>query len=253
MKTALSAALVAIALAGGAFAQGVTQPAPKSQAELDAVKALFAAQNDPDACIKAADDLTTKFKDTQFKEIALFMEARAYNMKGDPDHAEVYAEQTLAINPNNFQASMMIGEITAQHIRENDLNRNDEVAKATKYLNQAIESVKTAEKPNPQVTDDQWAEEKKIVTAEATAGLGMTAMADKKFDKSIEYFKAASDLDPVEPVYGVRLAKAYQSTGKNDEAIAACDKVLAMANLNPQVKAAAQGIKNDALKAKGAK
>ena len=48
------------------------------------MKALFAAQNDPDACIKAAEDLTTKFKDTQFKEIALIFEARAYQMKNDP-------------------------------------------------------------------------------------------------------------------------------------------------------------------------
>jgi len=259
MKT-ISTALLACALAGGLFAQGTAQapaqpkgPMPKSQAELDAVKALFGAQNDPDATIKAAEDLIGKFKDTQFKDTALLMEARAYQLKNDPDRAEVYAEQALTANPNNFQASLMIGEITAQHIRENDLNRNDEVAKAEKYLNQSIASVKAADKPNPQLSDDQWAESKKVMTAEAQAGIGIAAMAEKKWDKAIENFKAANELDPAEPVYLVRLAKAQESAGKFDDAIAACDKVLAMANVHPQVKAAATGIKADSIKEKGGK
>ena len=114
--------------------------------------------------------------------------------------------------------------------------------------------MKAAEKPNPNVTDDQWNEQKKIVEAEATAGIGIAALADKKWDKAIDNFKAAADMDPVEPVYNVRLAKAYESAGgKYDDAIAACDKVIGMATVNPQVKAAAQSIKNESTKAKGAK
>lgn len=257
MKSTVSAALLSLALAAGLSAQAAAPaapkgPMPKSQAELDAVKALFAAQADPDATIKAAEDLTTKFKDTQFKETALLMESRAYQMKNDPDHAEVYAEQALALNPKQFQASLMIGEITANHIRENDLNRAEEVAKAEKYLHQTIDSVNSAEKPNPNMTDDQWNDAKKQVTGEAYAGLGMAALADKKYDKAIEAFKTANTTDPVEPVYLVRLAKVYQTAGKNDDAIATIDKVLAMPNLHPQVKAAADAIKKDAVAAKGA-
>ena len=217
------------------------------------MKALFAANGDPDATIKAAEDLTTKFKDTQFKETALVFEANAYRTKGDNDRAEVYAEQVLQVNPKSFQATLMIGEITAQQIRENDLNRAEEVAKAEKYLNQTIEILKTAEKPNTNLSDDDWAEGKKRVTAEASAGLGMAAMAEKKWDKAITNFKTANEMDPAEPVFLVRLAKAYQSAGNHDETIAACDKVLAMANVNPQVKAAATGIKADSVKAKGGK
>jgi tetratricopeptide (TPR) repeat protein len=253
MKVAIAATLLAASLTGSLFAQAQKVPQPKSQAELDAVKALFAANGDPDATIKLAEELTTKYKDTEFKETALILEANAYKMKGDNDRAEVYAEQVLQVNPKSFQASLMIGELTAQAIRENDLNRAEEVAKAEKYLNQTIEVIKTADKPNPNFTDEQWAGQKKIVTAEAQAGIGIAAMADKKWDKAITNFKTANELDPEEPVYLVRLAKAYQSAGKHDEAIAACDKVLAMANVHPQVKAAATGIKADSVKAKGGK
>jgi len=37
-----------------------------------------------DATIKAADDLLTKFADTEFKEFALYMEAESYQQKKDP-------------------------------------------------------------------------------------------------------------------------------------------------------------------------
>src|ERR1022692_4429217 len=74
-------------------------PAPKSQDELKALQALFNPQNDPDTAIKAAEDLLTKFADTDFKEVALFLEANAYRMKNDFVKAQIYSEQALAINP----------------------------------------------------------------------------------------------------------------------------------------------------------
>src|SRR5512138_2080812 len=55
-----------------------TGPMPKSQEEAAALQALISAQNDPDAIIKAADDLIARFADTQFKELIFTMEAEAY-------------------------------------------------------------------------------------------------------------------------------------------------------------------------------
>ena len=61
-------------------------PAPKSKAELEALQALQAAANDPDKAIAACENLITKFADTDFKGIALYIEADAYQRKGDLDH-----------------------------------------------------------------------------------------------------------------------------------------------------------------------
>jgi hypothetical protein len=56
----------------------------KSKAESVAVQALIASETQgPDAIIKAAEELLTKFADTQFKEVALMAEATAYQQKGD--------------------------------------------------------------------------------------------------------------------------------------------------------------------------
>jgi hypothetical protein len=47
----------------------------------------------------------------------------------------------------------------------------------------------------------------------------------------------------------VRLALALQNAGKNEEAIAWCDKALAVPNVHPQVKDYAQKIRAMAVKA----
>src|SRR5215469_6360799 len=177
MKRIIFAGLIAAVAAAGLMAQQAQQapqhkgPAPKSKGEQDALMALFNSQNDPDATIKNAEDLLSKYKDTEFKDTALMMEARAYQAKGDSDRAQVLAEKALDANPKNFQASLLLGESTAQHIRENDLNKEEELTKAEKYLNQTIDTLKTAEKPNPQLSDEQWEGFKKQLTAEAKSGL----------------------------------------------------------------------------------
>jgi tetratricopeptide (TPR) repeat protein len=226
-------------------------PQVKSPAEAQAVQALFQAQQGgPDAIIKAAEDLLTKFVDTDFKEIALFVEAQAYKAKNDNTKAQIYAERVLEVDPNNFQATLMVGEILASGAKENDLDKEEKLGRAEKLLNQTIDILKTAPKPNPQLPDDQWAEAKKFMTAEAHNDLGLAALTRKKYDVAINEFKTANDADP-QPAYQVRLASALQSAGKNDEAIALCDKILADPQLHPQIKAVTQNVKQAATQAKG--
>jgi len=226
-------------------------PNTKSQGESQAVIALFQAQqaNNADAVIKGAEDLITKYADTFYKEAALTMEAMAYQQKRDDDKATVIYERLLEANPKSFQATLALGEILVSHTRENDLDREEKLTKATKYLNDTIDSLKTVAKPNPSVTDAQWEEAKKSYSAEAHNYLGMAALTRKKYDMAATEFKAAVDLTP-EPAYQVREATALQSAGKNEEALAIVDKLLADPSLHPQIKQVALQIKNAATAAK---
>jgi len=236
---------------GGQQQQGQQMvPGAKSAGESQAVIALMQAQGSPDATIKAGEELLTKFADTMFKETALLGIANAYQAKGDTDKAQIYAERILEVNPKSFQAQLMIGEMLASRTRENDLDKEEKLTKAEKSLNDAIANVNSAQKPNPQLTDEQWAEGKKYVVASAHNGLGMTALVRKKYDSAISEFKLAAETDP-QPAYNVRLASAYESAGKHDEAIAVCDKVLADPQLHPQIKTVATNIKNAAAANKG--
>ena len=243
--TILSGILVVAAGCSALMAQpakGQAEPAQpsgprvKSNDEAKAVNAMIQAQpSGPDAVIKAADDLITRFADTQFKEIALIFEAQAYQQKGDYARSEVLDEDILKLNPKNYQASMQLGELTVNHTGENDLTKDDELNKAEKLLNQTIEDLKAAPKPNPNLTDEQWEGYKKSITAQTQADLGKAMVLRKKFDDAIADFKAANTTDP-QPAYEAYMAQAYQKAGRNDEALALCDKLLSNPQLNPAVK-----------------
>ncbi len=129
---------------------------------------------------------------------------------------------------------------------EHDLDRDDKLASAEKYFNLTMEDLKTAAKPNNQMTDEQWDSAKKYLDAEAHNGLGLVALNRKKFDDAVAQFKAASDGVPDEPAFQVRLASAYLQGGKNADAVAVCDKILANPQLNQQIRTVTQNIKNAA-------
>jgi tetratricopeptide (TPR) repeat protein len=223
-------------------------PGAKSPAESQAILNLFnQAQTGPDATIKAAEDLLSKYADTTFKDTALFLEADAYQRKNDPEKAQIYAERTLEANPKYFQASLMLADFYALRTRENDLDKEEKLTKADKYANDVINTLKTAAKPNPQITDAQWEEGKKQLVAQAHRDLGMAALVRKKYDVAVTEMKAAIESDP-EPAYETQLASAYLQSGKKDDAIALCDKILATPNLHPAIKQAAQTIKDNASK-----
>ena len=62
---------------------GPKGPAPKSKGEVEVLQALQAAGGDLDKSIAATENLITKFADTDFKSITLYIEADAYQRKGD--------------------------------------------------------------------------------------------------------------------------------------------------------------------------
>jgi tetratricopeptide (TPR) repeat protein len=257
MKRSIRTAAVTAAIGVTALMaqqQGKKGNAPKvSPAEAQAIQATQEAlqKNNPDGVITAADNVLAKFKDTMFKDTILLWEAQAYQQKGDKDKAQVYAERSLDANPNNFQAALMLADLTVQGTREHDLDRDEKLAKADKYANQGIAAVTTAEKPNPQVSDQQWADYKKDMIAQAHDALGMSALDKKDYDKAISELKMAVEgAAHPEPAYQVRLASAYQSAGKNDEAIAVAEKVMNDSTVPQQIRSVAQSIRASAVMAK---
>ena len=230
------------------------QPQPKSQKELQAIQAIFAAQT-PDDRIKAANDLVNNFSDSEFKPLALYFAAISYQQKNDYDHMVIYLERTLQADPNHYQALLLMAQAIAMRTREFDLDREEKLKTAEADATKALELLKTAPRPNPNITDEQWEEAKKDLAAQAHETFAMAAVARSQYDKAIEEFKTAIGLSSApDPTTMVRLASAYSKAEKYDDAIATLDKVLASPNLNPAVKQIAQNERNRAvqLKQKGA-
>ena len=248
IRTILKSAAAVMLAATMAFAQ----PKPKSQAEVDAIMAIQNAQ-DPAARIAAAENLLTKFADTEFKGFALMIAAASAQQMNDFEKMVVYSERTLEADPKNFQAMLMLAGGLAQRTREHDLDREEKLGRAEKLANQAIEIAKTAAKPNPQLTDEQWEAAKKDVISQGYEALGQAAMVRKKYDVAAQNWKTAIETAASpDPGTMVRLAAAYNQMNKPDEAIAVLDKLNTVPDVHPQIKAAATEQRNNAVKMKGA-
>lgn len=226
---------------------------PKSPKEQEAVVAVMKATT-PDEKIAAAENLLTKYKDTEFKSYALLQAAQAAQLKGDPVAALQYGNRAIEADPHNFQALLLVSALLAQSTREFDLDKDEKLGRATKMANDAVAAVNAAAKPNPALTDDQWTGIKKDMTSQAHDTLGMIAMVQKKYDVAITEFKSSIEVAATpELATSVRLAAAYTNAGKFDESNALLDKVTAEPGASEPIKKAAQNEKQRVEKAKALK
>ena len=136
-RTILAGALALVSGVTGLMAQQ-KQPQPKSQKEVEALQAMFGAQ-DPDARIKAAEELLTKFADTEFKSVAMYLLAASYEQKNDFPKMTVWAEKTLEADPKNFATMMMLASGIVKNAKEHDLDLEEKLGRAEKYTKSAVE------------------------------------------------------------------------------------------------------------------
>ncbi len=249
-------AFISLACSVGLLFGQAKAPQPKSQKEVEAIQAIFAAQ-DPDSQIKAAEELIQKFADTEFKGIALFVAANAYQNKNDSTNAIIYAERMLEVDKTSFQAGQamtMIAKNLAIRTREFDLDKEEKLTRAEKMANEAQTVLSAAAKPRPDIPDDQWDAAKKDALSAVHESLALVAQGRKKNDVAVAEYKLAIETASPDPATMIRLASLYNTMGKHDDAIVLSDKILALPDLHPTIKQFATQEKDKAVKAKsGAK
>jgi tetratricopeptide (TPR) repeat protein len=203
-----------------------TAQKPKSKAEVEALQAIQAEQ-DPNAKIAKVDAFIVKFADTEFKAWAYNQAADAADrMRDGGPKVIIYSELAIEADPKAYNPMLMASAELARSTRENDLDKNEKLAKATKYAQKAMEIIPTAPKPNPSITDPQWEEIKKEFIGNAHRNLGMIASVNKKYDVAIAEFKQAVEIpQQPDPATYVRLAAAYSDNKQPDEALAVLAKV----------------------------
>jgi len=234
-------AFAALAMAGALFGQTAStkQPKPKSQKEVDAFNAMLSAADD-DGRIAAAENLLTKFADSDFKPLALYFATASSQSKNDFEKMVIYGERTLEADPKMYGVMLMLASGYASKTKEFDFDKDDKLTKAEKFATEGIALVKTAPKPNPGMTDEQWEGARKDFIAQGHEALGMAASVRKKFDVAAASYKEALATQPKpDPTTMLRLASALNSLGKWDEAIPLLDKVKDSPDAIPVVKQAA--------------
>ncbi len=245
----LTKSLACLLIAGTMLAQ--KQPQPKGPKELAALQAIFAIQ-EPAARIAAVEDFLGKFAESEFKGTLLQVAAMSAQQQNDFEKTVIYSERTLEADPKNYTAMLMLANSLASRTKEFDLDKEEKLKKAEGHANSALEIIKTAAKPRPDITDEQWEGARKDFNAQAYEALGLAAMVRKNYAMAAQQFKASIDSGAApEASTMVRLAAAYNQLGKPDEAVAMLDKLNAMPDVNPAIKSVAQSERNNATKLKG--
>ncbi|HVW08833.1 MAG TPA: hypothetical protein VHC90_09635 [Bryobacteraceae bacterium] len=219
------AAPTAGAPAAGAAAPGAepTGPHPKSAEENAALLTMFKAQ-DPDSQIKAAQDILDKFPDTDYKAQVLLVQAQAYHAKKDDPKAIVVGEESLAADPKSYETLLLLSEIYSRTTRSTDLDMDDRLAKSDKYAHDALTVLATAQKPKPDISDEQWAGIKQGESERAYVSLGLSAILKKKYDEAKTDLDKAMSLypDPLDMLY---IERAYTAAKRYDDALTWIAKV----------------------------
>ncbi len=230
------------------------QPKPKNQKEVDAINAVFGAQ-DPDSRIAAVENLLTKFADTEFKSIALYIATASSEQKNDYEKVMIYGQRAIDADPKSYAAMLMMARGTAVRTREFDLDKDEKAKKVTKLADDALKLLENAPKPRPDLSDAEWDSAKKDFQSQGHEAKGLIAMALKKNDEAIAEFQKALDMQPGNKDSSVmaRLASVYTDAGKYDEAIALCDEIAALPNAPAQIKQIASQTKLKAASAKSQK
>jgi tetratricopeptide (TPR) repeat protein len=231
----------ALAVAGALFGQSAStkQPKPKSQKEVDAFNAILTAADD-DARIAAADALLTKFADTDFKPLALYIATAAAQSKNDFEKVVIYGERTLEADPKMYGAMLIMASGYASKTKEFDFDKEEKLGKAEKLATEGIALAKTAGKPNPGMSDEQWEAARKDFIAQGHEAVGMAATMRKKYDVAVSAYKEAlAAQSRPDPTTQLRLATSLNQLGKWDEALPLLDKVKDSPDAVPVVKQAA--------------
>jgi tetratricopeptide (TPR) repeat protein len=221
---------------------------PKSQKESQAILAVQMAKT-PDERITAIENVLTNFADTEFKVALLQMAVQSEQQKNDFTQTVFYADRLLKADPKNAFALVTLASETARHTRENDLDKDEQLAKVDKWAKDAVEAAKVMPKLRADVPDADWDGFKKDMEAQAYEAMGMADVVRKNYDGAAEKYKQslATGSTP-NPATMVRLAQVYMSTGKLDNATFTLDKAINTPNVPDQVKTIAQNMKNDIAK-----
>jgi tetratricopeptide (TPR) repeat protein len=239
------AALTWIALALGL---SLWAQKPKSKKEQQALLAVQVAKT-PDERIAAIEDVLTNFADTEYKTALLTMAIQTEQQKNDYPQLVFYADRLLKADPMNTFALVTLASETARHTRENDLDKDDQLAKVDKWAKDGIEAAKTMPKVAATESDDDLDHDRKDMQAQAYVALGMADMLRKNYDGAVKNYRdSLSTGSTPNPATLVRLAQVYMATGKLEDANFTLNKAINTPDVPAQIKAVAESLKNEVAK-----
>jgi tetratricopeptide (TPR) repeat protein len=229
--------------AQGGPAQTKLPPQAKTQPEFDAYK-VAAANTDPAAFEKAADDFATKFPDSELRVLLYKNAMRLYQSANNGEKTEAMGRKVLNFDGDDPEALVMVAEVIAERTRDSDLDKDQRYDEATKMAQKATSTIDTDVNVPAGTPQDKIDAYKSLLRSNAYSIVGTIAykkdnypLAQENLQKSIDAFPSQLD-----PVVVLRLALSLDKQQKYPEALKVTNRALevAQAQKNAQVETVAQ-------------
>ncbi len=207
---------------------GKRPPQAKTQPEFDAYNAAIANQKDPAAMEKAADDFATKFPESELRVLLFKAAMRAYQNANNGDKMLEEAQKLLKVDPDDPEALIASAEVTTEHTRDTDLDKDQRFAKATKDAQHALETIDTDVPMPANIPQAQIDAYKGLLRSSAYSILGTIQYDQEKYVDAEGYFRKSIDAYPAQPdpVVVLRLALALDKQGKYQDALTQANKAV---------------------------
>jgi tetratricopeptide (TPR) repeat protein len=207
---------------------GKRPPQAKTQPEFDAYNAAIANQKDAAAMEKAADDFATKFPESELRVLLFKAAMRAYQNANNGDKMLEEAQKLLKVDPDDPEALIASAEVTTEHTRDTDLDKDQRFAKATKDAQHALETIDTDVPMPANIPQAQIDAYKGLLRSSAYSILGTIQYDQEKYVDAEGYFRKSIDAYPAQPdpVVVLRLALALDKQGKYQDALTQANKAV---------------------------
>ena len=193
-------------------------PQAKTQPEFDAYKAA-AANTDPAAMEKAADDFAAKFPDSELRVLLYKNATRLYQNSNNADKMMDMAHKALAISPDDPESLIAVAEVLTERTRDTDLDRDQKLAEAREDVEKALKSIDTDVPAG--VPADKIEMYKNLVRSNAYSILGTLEFNKNSYPAAESAFRKSLDSFPQQPdpITVLRLAISLDKQDKYADAL----------------------------------
>ena len=203
--------------------------------------------------LAAITNVLENFADTEFKPQLLHMAMDAAQQTKDPVQVATWANEQWITIRTSIAARVTLAETTASQIRENDLDKADNVKKVNELRTRRLDLIKAGGHPPAGIAAGQVARLQKELGRACLGSYRMAAAVNKKPADAVAGYKNAAEADPNSDRGWRGFQELIVENKQYDDAIATADKAMAMPDANPQVKRSLNSKKTIATKLKGAK
>ncbi len=219
--------------AGQAAPAAKRPPQAKTQPEFDAWKAA-AANTEPAALEKAADDFAAKFPDSELRLLLYKGAMRLYQNANNAEKTEVVARKVLSLDGDDPEALEAVASVIAERTRDSDIDRDQRYAEASKMAQKATQTVDTDISVPAGTPQDKLDAYKAYVRSTAYSILGAIEYKKENYSAAQENLQKSIDAYPADPdpVVVLRLALALDKQQKYPEALKVATRAVEMTQDN---------------------